>query len=74
MWRSGSLEKKLPKTLDTNYQQTNGESKLDNGMHAFKIDLTGNPNSHTIKFKKKKQMFWVLLDSRADVSLIHTRV
>ena len=41
-------------------------------MPTFKIELAGNPNSCIIKTNKQK--FCDLLDSGAEVSLIHTRV
>ena len=41
-------------------------------MPTFKIKLTGAPNSGIIKIEK--QRFCALLDSGAEVSLIHTRV
>ena len=39
-------------------------------MPIFKIELAGNPNSCL----KNKQKFRALLDSAAEVSLIHTKV
>ena len=41
-------------------------------MPTFKIELAGNPNSCIIKIGKRK--YRALLDSGAEVSLIHTRV
>ena len=41
-------------------------------MPIFKIELAGNPNSCIIKINKQK--FRALLDSGAEVSLIHTKV
>ena len=41
-------------------------------MPTFKIELSGNPNSCIIKINKQK--FHALLDSGAEVSLIHIRV
>ena len=41
-------------------------------MPTFKIKLAANPNSCIIKINK--QLFHALLDSGAEVSLIHTRV
>ena len=48
------------------------ENKSHNDMLTFKIELAGNPNSGIIKINK--QMFCALWDSRAEVSLIQTRV
>ena len=41
-------------------------------MPIFKIELAGNPNSCIIKINKQK--IRVLLDSGAEVSLMHTKV
>ena len=40
-------------------------------MPTFKIELVGNPHSFIIKINKQK--FHSLLDSGAEVSLIHTK-
>ena len=41
-------------------------------MHIFCIELAGNPTSCLVKIKNRK--YWALLDSGAEVSLIHTRL
>ena len=41
-------------------------------MPTFKIDLAGNPNSYIRKLNQQK--FHALLDSGAEVLLIHTRI
>ena len=41
-------------------------------MPVYKIELAGNPNSCVIKINSQK--FRALLDSGAEVSLIHTRL
>ena len=41
-------------------------------MPIFKIEFEGNPSSCVIKINKQK--FRALLDSGAEVSLIHTKV
>ena len=60
------------KLVHSKHVEANGESKLDNNMPIFKIELAYNPNSCIIKINKQK--FYALLDSGDEVSLIHTRV
>ena len=52
------------KLVHSNHVEANGESKLDNNMPTFKTDLAGN----------QKTRFYVVLDSGAEVSLIHMRL
>ena len=67
-----SAKQESGKLVHSNHVETNGESKLDNDMHTFKIELAGNPNSCIIKIKKQK--FCALLGSGAEISLIHAGV
>ena len=40
------------KLVHSNHAKANGESKLYNNMHMFKIEPAGNPNSCIIKINK----------------------
>ena len=55
--------------VHSNHEEDNAESKFDNDVPTFKIDLAGNPNSCIIK-----KQFHALLDSASEESLIHTKV
>ena len=61
----------MGKLENSNNVEAYGESTVHD-MPIFKIELVGNPNSCIIKINKQK--FRALLDSGAEVSLIHTKV
>ena len=75
-FRQGQLPKSAKqepgKLIHSNHIEASGESRLDNDMPVFKIELAGNPNSCIIKINKQK--FCTVLDCGAEVSLIHARV
>ena len=71
-WLAGSVKQETGKLVHSKYEEANRESRLENDMPTFKIELASNSNSCIIKIKKQK--FCALLDSGAAVSLIHTRV
>ena len=61
----------MGKIENSNDVEAYGESTVHD-MPIFKIELAGNPNSCKIKINKQK--FRALLDTRAEVSLIHIKV
>ena len=67
-----SAKQEPRKLVHSNHVEANMESKLDNDMPIFKIELAGNLNSCIIKIKKQK--FCALLGSGAEISLIHAGV
>ena len=62
---------KFRETRNSNHVEVYGESTVPD-MPIFKIELASNPNSYIIKINK--QIFRALLDSGAEVSLVHTKV
>ena len=67
-----SAKQEPGKVVHSNNVEANGESEMDNDMPTFETELAGNPNSYIIKINKQK--FHAVLDSGAEVSLIHTGV
>ena len=63
---------KSGKLVCSNHNEASGESNKNTNMPTYKIELAGNPNSCLIKINNKK--YHALLDSGAEVSLIHTRL
>ena len=63
---------KSGKLICSNHNEASGESNKKTNMPTYKIELAGNPNSCLIKINNKK--YRALLDSGAEVSLIHTRL
>ena len=63
---------KSGKLICSNHNEASGESNKKTSMPTYKIELAGNPNSCLIKINNKK--YRALLDSGAEVSLIHTRL
>ena len=52
-WLPRSAKPELGKLVDPKHVEASGESKLDNNMPMFKINLAGNPNSCIIKINRK---------------------
>ena len=61
----------MGKLENSNHVEAYGENRVYD-MPIFEIELAGNPNSCIIKINKHK--FRVLLNSGAEVSLIHMKV
>ena len=61
----------MGKLENSNHAEAYWESTVHD-MSIFKNELAGNPNSCIIKINTQK--FRALLDSEAEVSLIHTKV